>query len=238
MDSQSDWRNFLPPDELERYRRANFGEVESFGQRPALLVIDCTLAFTGRPGQTLIEATEEFPTACGPAAWEAMPNVTALIDRFRRRNLPIVYSRSDLSVNPVMGGATKAGRQGLRDPDVMARGNVFPEELDPREGELILEKSRASVFFSTPLATYLTTRGVDTVVACGTTTSGCVRASVVDSMSHGFLTFVVEDACFDRAPSPHRANLWDMHAKYASVVTTEDILAAVPIDGTSAARAM
>lgn len=223
--STHDWRSFLPPEEQVGYKQAKFGAAESMGQRPALLVIDCTLSFMGRSGDlSLEEATAEFPTACGPVAWESLPRITALMDRFREREFPIVYSRSDLSVGSVMGGATKAGRTGGRDLEVVASGNVFPDEIEPRPDELVLEKPRASVFFDTPLATYLRTLEVDTVVACGTTTSGCVRASVVDAMSHGFLTFVVEDACFDRAPTPHRANLWDMHSKYASVVTTTQIL--------------
>lgn len=236
VNHQDDWRTFLPSEEQVGYKQAGFGNAESMGERPALLVIDCTLAFMGRSGDlTLEEATREFPTACGPVAWESLPRITALVDGFRERQLPIVYTRSDLRVSEVMGGATKAGRTGHRDPKVVEKGNVFPDEIDPGPGELVLEKPRASVFFDTPLATYLRTLEVDTVVACGTTTSGCVRASVVDAMSHGFLTFVVEDACFDRAPTPHRANLWDMHSKYASVVTTEHVLGAVKVPRVAAA---
>lgn len=219
-----DWRTFLPPEEQIGYRRARFAEAQGLGQRAALIVIDCTLSFTGRaPELTIEEATQEFPTACGKVAWEALPRIGALVDAFRERDLPIVYSQSDLAVGPVMGGATKAGQTGGRDPQIVARGNVLAPPLEPREDELVLEKARASVFFNTPLATYLRTLGVDTVVACGGTTSGCVRASVVDAMSHGFVSFVVEDGCFDRAATAHRANLWDMNAKYASVVTAADV---------------
>lgn len=217
------WRSFLPTEEAETYGLAGFGGPQPFGVHPALLVIDCTLAFTGsRAFATVKEAVKEYPTACGPSAWEALPHVVTLIGKFREKGLPIVFSRSDLAVRRILGGATKSGRSW--DPDGVARGNKFPSVIQPADEDVILEKGRASVFFGTPLASYLRAGGVDTVVACGTTTSGCVRASVVDAFSHGFVTFVAEEACFDRSPTAAQANLWDMNAKYASVVPVKHIL--------------
>ncbi len=217
------WRSFLPPEEAKTYHSAGFGAPQPFGKRPALLVIDCTIAFTGSsPDLSLEEAVAEFRTACGPGSWEALRHVTTLVESFRGKRLPIVFTRTDLAIRAVMGGATKAG--GFSDREVLERGNQFPDVIRPRDGELVLEKGRASVFFGTPLASYLATRGVDSVIACGTTTSGCVRASVVDAFSHGFVTFVAEEACFDRSPTAALANLWDMNAKYASVVPVGHVL--------------
>ncbi len=218
-----DWRSFLPPEEAETYQSAGFGEPEPFGKHPALLVIDCTVGFTGSsPDLSLEEAIKEYKTACGPVSWEALPYVTKLIDEFRAHELPIVYSRTNLAVRMLTSGATKAA--GQRNLDQLARSNSFPDVISPRDGELVIEKSRASVFFGTALASYLVTRGVDSVIACGTTTSGCVRATVVDAFSHGFTTFVAEEATFDRSPTAAMANLWDMNAKYASVVSVGDVL--------------
>lgn len=224
------WRTFLTGAEAETYRSAGFGadRVVRFGSRPALLVVDCTLAFAGREGLTLGEAVQEFPTACGPVAWESLPHIARLLDEFRRRDLPVVYSRSDLALWPTLRGATKAGvRKGARTLESLRVGNEIVDVIAPTAQDLVLEKTKASVFFATPLANYLSAEEVDMVVVCGTTTSGCVRASVVDSFSHGFATFVVEEGCFDRSPTAHDANMWDMNAKYADVVTEAETIKAL-----------
>ena len=101
----------------------------------------------------------------------------------------------------------------------------FADGLVPREDEIIVAKQYPSAFFGTSLASTLTAMGIDNVVLTGLTTSGCVRASCVDSMSHGFITSVVADACGDRHPAPHEANLFDMNAKYADVVSEAEIIA-------------
>lgn len=101
----------------------------------------------------------------------------------------------------------------------------FADGLVPREDEIIVAKQYPSAFFGTFLASTLTAMGIDNVVLTGLTTSGCVRASCVDSMSHGFITSVVADACGDRHPAPHEANLFDMNAKYADVVSEAEIIA-------------
>ncbi len=101
----------------------------------------------------------------------------------------------------------------------------FADGLVPRDDEIIVSKQYPSAFFGTSLASTLTAMGIDNVVLTGLTTSGCVRASCVDSMSHGFITSVVADACGDRHPEPHKANLFDMNAKYADVVSEDEIIA-------------
>ncbi|HZU64466.1 MAG TPA: isochorismatase family protein, partial [Novosphingobium sp.] len=97
--------------------------------------------------------------------------------------------------------------------------------LVPQEGEIIVSKQYPSAFFGTSLASTLTALGVDSVLLTGLTTSGCVRASCVDAMSHGFRTAVIAEACGDRHSAPHEANLFDMNAKYADVVSEEEALA-------------
>ena len=95
---------------------------------------------------------------------------------------------------------------------------AFPRGLTPEPDELIVTKQYPSAFFGTSLASTLTAARIDTVILTGLTTSGCVRATCVDTMSHGFIPIVVRDACGDRAAGPHEANLYDMSAKYAEVV--------------------
>ena len=98
-------------------------------------------------------------------------------------------------------------------------------ELSPRPDELVVSKQYASAFFGTSLASTLTAKGVDTVILTGLTTSGCIRATGVDSMQHGFRTVIVEDAVGDRDERPHRANLFDLGAKYADVVSEQTVVA-------------
>ena len=101
---------------------------------------------------------------------------------------------------------------------------AFARGLEPQADELIITKQYPSAFFGTSLASTLTAMGVDSVLLTGLTTSGCVRASCVDAMSHGFRTAVVADACGDRHEAPHQANLFDMNAKYADVVSEEETM--------------
>jgi maleamate amidohydrolase len=102
---------------------------------------------------------------------------------------------------------------------------VWPAGLEPLDGELVISKQYPSAFFGTSLASTLTAAGIDSVILTGLTTSGCVRATCVDSMSHGFRTSVVREACGDRHAAPHEANLFDMNAKYADVVSEAETIA-------------
>ncbi|MDB5411210.1 MAG: isochorismatase hydrolase [Rhodospirillales bacterium] len=130
-----DWMKIIPEAELQTYERAGFQTDLAAGARPALVVVDVTYG-----GATLDAAIDEYPTACGPAAWEAMPRIAGLIDLFRHKRLPIVYTRSDLAGTPFAGKATKSKRTGPVAPGF----NDFPPEIMPREGEWILEKTKAS----------------------------------------------------------------------------------------------
>jgi maleamate amidohydrolase len=217
--AMKDWMKIIPEAELQTYKRAGFQTDLAVGARPVLVVVDVTFGFCGSRGATLDAAIDEYTTACGPAAWEAMPRIAGLIDLFRHKQLPVVYTRSDLAGTPFAGKATKSKRTGPVAPGF----NDFPAEILPREGEWILEKTKASGFFQTPLSTYLTRLGTDMVVVCGVSTSGCVRATSVDAWSHGFTTFVVDDCCFDRSHFAHCANLFDLDAKYASVVSLHEL---------------
>ena len=100
----------------------------------------------------------------------------------------------------------------------------FPPTLIPENGELVISKQFASAFFATALAAVLHAQNVDTLLITGMSTSGCVRASALDALQHGFAPFVVRDACADRHPAPHESNLFDLQAKYAEVISESDAL--------------
>ena len=216
-----DWMKLIPEADLATYRAGGFLRDVKLGERTALIVVDVTMGFCGSPGLTLQQAIAEFYTACGPVSWETMPRIARLIKLFRDRKLPIVFTNADLAGNAYAGKATKGERGKTPDP----RYNDFPAEIAPREGEWVLAKTKASGFFQSPLAAYLVRERIDTAVVCGVSTSGCVRATAVDAFSHGFTTFVIDDCCFDRSWFAHCANLFDLQAKYATVVSLAELAA-------------
>jgi nicotinamidase-related amidase len=216
-----EWMNVIPEEDLATYRASGFFHQVKLGDRTALIVVDVTMGFCGSPGLTMEQAIAEFSTACGPVSWETMPRIGRLIKLFRDRKLPIVFTGNDVIANTYTGKATKGSRAGKPHP----RFNEFPAEITPQEGEWVLMKTKASGFFQTPLAAYLVREQIDTAVVCGVSTSGCVRATAVDAFSNGFTTFVVDDCCFDRSWFAHCANLFDLHAKYASVVSLDELAA-------------
>ena len=217
------WMTLIPETDRRTYKRGGFLSGLRPGARPALIVIDCTWSFCGSQGLTLEQAIDEFHTACGPAAWDALPRIAELIGLFRARSLPLVFTHSDVLDTPHTGKATKSN---LRSDKPHAED--FPPLIAPGPSEWVLAKTKASAFFGTPLTTWLVREQVDTLVFCGVSTSGCVRASVVDGFSHGFSTLVVDDCCFDRSDFAHAANLWDMAAKYAAVVPLAEIAGLLP----------
>lgn len=214
-----DWMKQVPPDDLKHYAKIGMLTGLELGERTALIVVDATIGFCGREGLTLEEATKEFSTACGPASWEAMPRVAALIGLFRERGLPVVYTYPNTTDQSFTGSVGKKKRANWPPPQY----NDFPDPIAPIEGEWVMGKTKASGFFHSPLSIYLTKLNVDTVVLCGVSTSGCVRATGVDASSLGYKTFVVDDCCWDRSYYAHCANLFDLHAKYATVVSLGEL---------------
>jgi nicotinamidase-related amidase len=209
------WQRLFEGEDAVGYRSLRHRQPP--GERPALLVIDVVGCFVGPPGVDLAAAVRQWPTACGPAAHRALPAIARLLDRARRGGVPVVHTRPLGPPARLLGPAVKGelagefvgGRPGAVDFDPAAR---------PDADELVLAKPRASAFFDTPLATYLRARRVDSLVVAGCTTSGCVRATVVDGFSHGFATFVVEQAVFDRSRLSAGVSLYEMDAKYADVL--------------------
>jgi len=215
-----DWMKIVPAEERKAYEKSGFMNAAEIGERTALAVIDVTMGFCGSPGKTLEEAIAEFGPACGPVSWETMPRIAQLIAMFRELGRPVIFTRSHPLDTQYAGKATKSKRV---NPVLPPRFNDFPESIAPRADEWVLEKTKASAFFQTPLASYLVKNQIDSLIVCGVSTSGCVRASVVDAFSNGFNTFVVDDCCFDRSNFAHCANLFDMNAKYATVVSLDEL---------------
>jgi maleamate amidohydrolase len=214
------WDSVIPDDELRRLESRGFGADVRLGERPCLVVVDVVMSFLGRrPGD---QDGEDYATGCGDIGWERLPRIVELLEAARAADIPRVLTKGSPGAAAVVGGAIK-----LSGEPAMARRTHsagFPEEIVPAADEFVLEKTKASAFFLTPLLTFLHQQRVDSIIIAGTTTSGCVRATAVDSASYGFSTVVAEDACFDRSQFAHAANLFDIQMKYGSVVTTAEVI--------------
>lgn len=198
--------------DLDIYEHQQFGNPIGLGRKAALLVVDFTVGFND-------------PALFGGGNIDpAVKRTEKLLGSFRAQALPIAFTRVVYAADGSDGGifSTKQPRLLMLTEDHPA-GQIVPE-LAPRPGELMVRKNQASAFFGTNLAPWLVQQGADTVVVAGCTTSGCVRASVVDAISHNFRPIVVRDCVGDRALAPHEANLFDMQQKYADVMDRDEVI--------------
>ena len=198
----------------ENYARGGFGKSLQPGQRPALLVIDFVRAYLERTSP-LYAGVEQARADC-----------ETLLRAARAAAIPIVHTNVVYQPGGRDGGVFFRKVPALKCFEIGAHPDLaaFAEGLEPLPGETVISKQYASAFFATSLASTLTSLGVDSVLIAGLSTSGCVRASAVDCVQHGFVPLVVREAVGDRAPGPHEANLFDLQAKYAEVINLADAL--------------
>ncbi len=182
------------------------------GPRPALLLVDMISAFT-RADSPL---GGDYP--------QVLASNRRLLQAFRARDLPLVFT----TVSYREDNQAPIFRRRLPDLNMLFHGSEWVEidsSMDRRPHEPLIEKQYASAFFGTELAAMLHAQDVDSLVVTGLTTSGCVRATVVDALQHDFVVWVPREAVGDRNTMAHDANLLDMHAKYADVVSVNEVLA-------------
>jgi len=183
-----------------------------FGKNPALILIDFVQAY--------------FDQSCDLYADvdDALSSALRIREFARIANIPVIYTNVVYNKTAINGGRFFEKAKPLKYLIEGSSMGEWPKTLVPNDDELIVTKQYPSAFFGTSLASTLTAAGIDTVILTGLTTSGCVRASCVDACSHGFIPIVVADACGDRHQDPHDANLFDMNAKYADVVSETDAI--------------
>jgi maleamate amidohydrolase len=206
------WEGLLSPDELEVYEQAGYWRrSREPGAAPALLLVDLEHNFTGDRPEPILQSIRRYRNSCGEHAWQSLPQIRRLLEAARAAELPILYTR---------------GAEDYPDasPDELRDGRHIVRVVAPAADESVFTKRAASAFYADGLLAHLVRKRVDTLVVAGCTTSGCVRATVVDSASHGFRTVVPHECVFDRALTPHRLNLFDMHAKYALVCSLAETL--------------
>lgn len=183
-----------------------------FGVRPALILIDFCEAY--------------FDPECDLFADvdDVLASALRIREAARAAAIPVILTNVVYHPTGINGGRFFEKAAPLKNFIQGSPMGAWPKGLVPHADELVISKQYPSAFFATSLASTLTAMSVDSVLLTGLTTSGCVRASCVDAMSHGFRTAVVADACGDRHPVPHDANLFDMNAKYADVVSEAETL--------------
>lgn len=216
---------------------------KGFGERPALLLVDLYRAVFGDRPEPLIEAIRTWPSSCGLAGWNALPHIRRLLLHARQAGIPVVHVTG---LDEIPGW--RSGRSTTGGPEVSTdalerrrRDHEIVEEVAPVLGEPVLRKSAPSAFWGTPVAGHLNGLRIDTVLVAGESTSGCVRATVVDGRSFRYDMIVVEECVFDRHEAAHAINLFDMDQKYADVIGLEEAIdyldgAARPVAASAAAR--
>jgi len=194
------------------YKKQKFGQIAGVGKRCGLVLVDFVNGFVN---------PDQFG---GPHIEAAVHHTVPLLAAFRAAGLPVVHTRVVFPDGGAGNNVFCMKVPPLAELTETAQASQIVPQLAPLPSEWVLRKVSASAFFSTGLSEWLRLREVDTAVIVGCTTSGCIRATVVDSMQFNFRTIVIEDCVGDRAIEPHEANLFDMRQKYADVMKRDEFL--------------
>ncbi|RCW48325.1 isochorismatase family protein [Paenibacillus prosopidis] len=214
------WEAYLSERDKKHDEQWGKKELYGFGSKPAFVLIDIYYSVLGFKREPIFESMEMWPSSTGLEGWAAVDKTAELLAVARENGIPVIH------VKGLHSGVNHWGRRKRKlvemSPEMRQRGTQIVDEVKPVEGELIIEKAAPSAFHGTPLTFQLISLGIDTVIVAGETTSGCVRASVVDGATQRFRMGVVSECVFDRTEASHYMNLYDMHNKYADVVFLED----------------
>jgi nicotinamidase-related amidase len=220
MAAEKPWADLIPSDDLASFNRG-FDPAErpmTAGVKPAIVVVDMTLAFVD----------SAYATGHSETGWPAVEANVKLLEAARAQGIPIFFTKAYADPThkalPAERGKWKTGSRRADSPD-LPPGDVIVPALAPREDEIVINKGgKPSGFFGTPLASYLVDAGADTVIVTGMTTSGCVRATVLDAFQYNFNVVVPFECAADRSQISHKVNLFDLHMKYADVVSTDETI--------------
>lgn len=202
-------------------------------KRPAILLVDLYRWVFGDEPEPLNEAIKSWPSSCGLAAWNSLPDIQRLLETGRDLGLPIVHTTG---IDPAESGIVRGTRERSSGDleldqameDRRRRQYDIVEAVAPIPGEVVIRKPAASAFWSTHLASHLYSKGVDSLIVAGESTSGCVRASVVEAKAFRFNVIVAEECVFDRHEAAHAMSLFDMNQKYARVMSTQEVIDSLP----------
>ena len=200
-----------------------------FGQKPALLRVDLYRWVFGDKPEPLLESIKSWPASCGLAGWNALPHLQRLLSTAREANIPVIHATGlyteESGVEAWFNRGTKKRTRVSSDSgDRVSRRYEIVDEVKPIPGEALLHKSSPSAFWGTPMVGHLNSLGIDTILVGGESTSGCVRATVLDGRTYSYRMIVVEECVFDRTEASHAMNLFDMNQKYADVVSLAEVI--------------
>lgn len=219
------WDRYLTERDKLAFTASGYAQRAGYGERPALAVIDVSYNFAGDRPEPILESIKRWPNSCGEASWPAIEVIGRVLAAGRAKGVPVVYSTYEWHPNGFDFGGWLWKNNRLRESaEAVNEGNRIVAAIAPGKDDIVIKKKKPSAFFGTPLLSYLVDLKVDSLLVMGTTTSGCIRATVVDAFSNNLRSIVVEDGCFDRSEVSHAINLCDMNAKYADVVASQEVI--------------
>lgn len=202
------------------YERQGWGQPIGFGERPALIVIDMQNDF----------CDPEAPTTLWPTIGDAIEPIRSLCELARARGVPVIHTQGLVAADGSSAGLWRLKQRDHGDARIQiegSRGAEIVDELAPQPGDRVIRKWRPSAFFRTDLEVFLGALGIDTLICCGTSLSGCVRATAVDAFMRDIRPIIVRDCVVDRSPEVLAANLFDLEQKYADVLGVDEVRAAL-----------
>jgi nicotinamidase-related amidase len=221
------WDSLISDQDRQVYASGIFGGAVGMGRKPAVVVVDVANKSIGDEPLPILEAMQRFGrSCCGEYGWRAIPHIQRILETARRERIPAFYTIPQAPEQRPSDALQRFDEKMPNWIDYRGRraGAAFADEITPHPGDVVIYKPTASSFYLTDFEERLRAMGIDTLIVTGTTTSGCVRATVVDAHARGFKINVPEDAVFDRGQVTHAINLFDMQAKYADVISTDEVI--------------
>jgi maleamate amidohydrolase len=215
------WTDVVPAADLKLY--SCYARETYVGTRPALLAIDLYNIVYRGGSKSPYELDPVYPNSCGAFAHDAIEPTKRLFTAARAAGIPIFYCTQETRPNNRPAGAVSTRRQNASIPHEIDDYDIY-HEFTPQATDIVIRKQRASVFQGTPIVSHLNILGVNSLIVCGESTSGCVRASCVDAYSNGLHVSLIEECTFDRAALTHKVNLFDLHHKYVDVMHAGEVI--------------
>lgn len=223
------WHKFLTERDKQVFAASGYNARQGFGKRPVLLVVDVSYNFCGDKPEPILESIKRWRNSCGEEAWKGVDAIKTLLAAGRAKGIPVIYTTGVRRPDNWDAGAwawkSHRSHERVTASGTHADGDAIVADIAPQPRDIVIYKQKPSAFHGTPLASYLTLLGADSLIVAGTSTSGCVRATVVDAFSANYRVTVVEEGCFDRSEASHAMTLCDMHAKYADVSKLDEVTA-------------
>ena len=237
------WEPFLTEQDKAHLAASPQKKTYGFGRRAAVLSVDNYRKAIGDRPEPLLESIKTWPSSTGLVGWTALERISELLRAARAASIPVIHvvgmTSEESGVtewNAGRGGRATARPSTPEQEEQHRRRNQIVDQAAPLPGEVVLRKTAPSAFFGTPLIAHLVGAGIDTVIVCGETVSGCVRATVVDGRSYRLQMIVVEECVYDRHEATAALNLFDMDQKYADVVSLDTTLEWIRMTSTVSAQ--